>query len=114
MTGMLALLVAEGTILTFSLVLTLMAYAKNSDKLRGLGLPSGSIRSILAIWTVGSYISFLVFAPSAMMPESYQYAVGAFSGIAGAVIGFYFGGRTAISTDSDNNTSEKKKDANNS
>lgn len=70
--------------------------AKNKpDKaaeLKGLNLPEGSVRSILALITVGSFIIFLVLGSN--MPN-FDNVVSAFGTLTGAVIGFYFAHRGA-------------------
>ena len=72
------------------------AFAKRKDEkeLRGLNLPRGSIRSMLALLIVGSFINILVFG-HALGKDMLQIVVPAFSTLAGAVTGFYFGERTA-------------------
>ena len=93
------LLIAESILLVITLV-GLPVYAAwkarmNSDvPLRGLALPQGSVRSMLALTVVGSFIVFLVFGAPAMPPESSRFTeiVAALTGIAGTVVGFYFGG----------------------
>lgn len=64
----------------------------NAAKLKGLNLPEGSVRSILALITVGSFIIFLVLGSN--MPN-FDNVVSAFGTLTGAVIGFYFAHRGA-------------------
>ena len=69
-------------------------------KLKGLGLPEGSIRGMLALMSVGSFVILLVLGPGAPeMKEFFDKALAAFGTLTGAVIGFYFGNRgTATAT----------------
>ena len=63
-------------------------------KLKGLGLPEGSIRGMLALMSVGSFVILLVLGPGAPeMKEFFDKALAAFGTLTGAVIGFYFGNR---------------------
>ena len=80
------------------------------SSLRGLLLPNGTIRSILALLIVGSYIIFTIFGYSFIfdiykssnasidvgaITTIYQTIITAFTGLSAAVIGFYFGARAA-------------------
>ena len=61
---------------------------------RGLGMPRGSVRAILALLAVGSFINVLVFgAPH--LGDAYSATIAAFGTLTGSIIGFYFGNRTA-------------------
>ena len=62
--------------------------------LRGLGLPSGSVRAMLALFIVGSFVNVLVFGVN-VLGENFEQVITAFGTLAGAVTGFYFAGRTA-------------------
>ena len=62
--------------------------------LRGLGLPSGSVRAILALLIVGSFVNVLVFGGD-VFGDEFEQVITAFGTLAGAVTGFYFAGRTA-------------------
>ena len=64
------------------------------NEARGLGLPRGSVRGMLALFIVGSTINFLLFG-SPVAGEHFGEVVAALTGLTGSVIGFYFGGRTA-------------------
>lgn len=91
------LLIAEGLLLLLVLI-ALPAYAiwraKGSSDvvLKGLALPQGSVRSMLALTVVGSFVVFLVFGGAAL-PAGTRFTeiVAALTGIAGTVVGFYFG-----------------------
>ena len=64
--------------------------------LRALSLPNGSIRAMLGLLTVGSFVLVLVYGLS--VPASspfFSQIITAFGTLAGSVTGFYFGGRVA-------------------
>ena len=91
------LLIAEGVLLLLVLV-ALPAYAiwkakeSNDVVLKGLALPQGSVRSMLALTVVGSFVIFLVFGGAAVATSArFTEIVAALTGIAGTVVGFYFG-----------------------
>ena len=67
---------------------------ESSKSLRGLNLPRGSVRAMLALLIVGSFVNILVFG-AAVFPDHYDQVITAFGTLAGSVIGFYFGGRQA-------------------
>ena len=93
------LVIAEGILLVIVLV-ALPAYAawkgraQDGVSLKGLALPQGSVRSMLALTVVGSFVVFLVFGGSAL-PEGARFTeiVAALTGVAGTIIGFYFGSK---------------------
>ena len=95
--SILPLLIAEMALL-FIVLIALPMYAiwktraLNNDTLKGLALPQGSVRSMLALTVVGSFVVFLVFGDAAF-PNSARFTeiVAALTGIAGTIIGFYFG-----------------------
>ena len=60
--------------------------------LRGLYLPNGSIRAMLAIAIVGSFILYLGVCG---VTTDNAAVISAFGTLSGAVTGFYFAGRTA-------------------
>ena len=66
----------------------------SSGSLRGLNLPRGSVRAMLALLIVGSFVNVLVFG-AAVIPDHFEQVITAFGTLAGSVIGFYFGGRQA-------------------
>ena len=91
------LVVAEATLLLIALVaLPLYAAWKAQTRedlpLKGLALPEGSVRSMLALTVVGSFVVFLVFG-GVSLPSGTRFTeiVAALTGIAGTIIGFYFG-----------------------
>lgn len=60
--------------------------------LKGLGLPAGSVRSMLALMTVGSFVVVATFGQSALGPD-YERVLTTLATLAGPVLGFYFGSR---------------------
>lgn len=63
---------------------------------RALNLPRGSIRAMLALAIVGSFVILLVFAPFLAVNASVlDKVIVAFGTLSGAVTGFYFGGRAS-------------------
>ena len=93
----LPLILAESILLVIVLI-ALPIYAicrarehKNVE-LKGLALPQGSVRSMLALTIVGSFVVFLVFGGIfASKDGNFTEIVAALTGIAGTVVGFYFG-----------------------
>ena len=65
---------------------------KDNMDLKGLGLPEGSVRSMLALMTVGIFVVVATFGQSALGPE-YERVVTTLATLAGPVLGFYFGNR---------------------
>jgi hypothetical protein len=65
-----------------------------SDKSRdrALFMPNGSVRAMLAILIVGSFLNVLVLGSDI---QHFDQIVAAFGALTGAVIGFYFGTRGA-------------------
>ena len=67
-----------------------------ASRLRGLNLPNGSIRSMIALLIVGSFVNFLIFGvPVIENTEASTNITTAFGTLSGSVIGFYFGSRTS-------------------
>ena len=62
----------------------------NNGELRGLNLPRGSIRSMLALLSVGSFLIFLVLGDNS---KNFSQVVTALGTLTGSVMGFYFGHR---------------------
>ena len=69
----------------------------NGAELRGLNLPRSSVRSMLALFIVGSSVNFLLFGSAAVGDTSFDQVMAGLGTLSGAVVGFYFGGRTAAS-----------------
>lgn len=63
-------------------------------KLKGLNLPAGSVRSMIALLIVGSFVNFLIFG-GPVLGEYFDKILAAFGTLSGSVIGFYFGNRSA-------------------
>ena len=91
------LLIAEGLLLLLvfiALPVYAISQANKSDeiKLKGLALPQGSVRSMLALTVVGSFVIFLIFGGTALPTDTrFTEIVAALTGIAGTIVGFYFG-----------------------
>ena len=67
---------------------------KTNDKgasLKGLNLPQGSIRAMIAIAIIGFYLITLSVGSFFMEKETFNMVLTAFGSLSGAVIGFYFG-----------------------
>lgn len=67
---------------------------QDDTELRGLNLPRGSVRSMMALIIVGSFVNVLVFGKP-IGQDTLQMVIPAFAALSGSVIGFYFGERTA-------------------
>ncbi|MBE8182802.1 MAG: hypothetical protein HAW61_04695 [Candidatus Portiera sp.] len=95
-------------------------------EVRGLGLVRGSVRSILALFIVGSYINFAIYgypliselmevnassnnAAFRSVEGVYGNILSALTGITGSVIGFYFGGRLATPSPAKDDTPKTSK-----
>ena len=103
------LLVVESILLFIVLILyPLYSYSKTAEKilgvkevafrLRGLNLPNGSIRSMIALIIIGSFINFLVFGAPVINSENATNIITAFGTLSGSVVGFYFGSRGSTPT----------------
>ena len=66
----------------------------NTSNRRGLNMPQGSIRGILALLVVGSFVNVLVLG-GPTLGDSFEIMVSAFGALTGSIIGFYFGSRSA-------------------
>ena len=75
---------------------------KRLKKVRGLGLPNGSVRSILALLIVGGFVLF-AFLGRGIVGDNEQFTaiLAAWVTLTGAVTGFYFGARTGQTLDPD-------------
>lgn len=68
------------------------------ERTKGLYLPEGSIRAMLALAIVGAFIIVMVLGPMVDgLKESFDKILAAFSALTGAVTGFYFGNRGGAS-----------------
>ena len=79
-------------------LLAIHMYKQNPKalKLAGLGLPEGSVRSMLAILIVGTYMIVVFLGAGYKGTGNLKYleqVLSALAGVAGAVVGFYFGSR---------------------
>jgi len=63
-------------------------------ELRGLNLPRGSLRGILALATIGSFVNVMVLG-APVLGENFDSVLAAFGTLTGSIIGFYFGTRGA-------------------
>ncbi len=75
-------------------------YIKNGSdipKLKGLGLPEGSIRGMIAISIIGSFLMALIFGllSNCISSDKLSTVLTGFGSLSGAVIGFYFGSRSS-------------------
>lgn len=76
--------------------------ADGMKKLRGLALPNGTVRSVLALLVVGGFILF-AFVGRGIVGDNDQFTaiLAAWVTLTGAVTGFYFGARTGQTLDAD-------------
>jgi hypothetical protein len=76
--------------------------ADGRKKLRGLALPNGTVRSVLALLVVGGFILF-AFVGRGIVGDNEQFTaiLAAWVTLTGAVTGFYFGSRTGQTLDAD-------------
>jgi hypothetical protein len=74
--------------------------ADGRKKLRGLALPNGTVRSVLALLVVGGFILF-AFLGRGIVGDNEQFTaiLAAWVTLTGAVTGFYFGSRTGQTLD---------------
>lgn len=63
-------------------------------RLRGLALPNGSVRAVLAIIIIGGFVIFAFFGTAALDDDQFDQILSAWIALTGAVSGFYFGART--------------------
>ena len=64
---------------------------------RGLHLPQGSVRSMLALTSVGTLVVVATFGAHAFTADQYEHVITVLSALAGPILGFYFGSRHAES-----------------
>ena len=89
------LVIAELAYISFVLIGGTIVSCCKRDKsapLRGLNLPQGSVRSMLALLVVGTFVIFLILGHEV---DKFDSVVTAFGTLTGAVIGFYFAHRGA-------------------
>ena len=110
-----AVAIGLGVLLLFVFALVSIAWIRtwgwndgeSRGKLRGLALPNGSVRSVLALLIVGGFIVF-AFIGRGIVGEGDEFTavLGAWITLTGTVTGFYFGsrtGQTLAATDNDGN-----------
>ncbi len=68
--------------------------ANYEKELRGLNLPRGSLRGILALATIGSFVNVMVLGGPAL-GDNFDSVLAAFGTLTGSIVGFYFGTRGA-------------------
>jgi len=68
----------------------------NLNSFKGLNLPEGSVRAMLALLIVGSFVNVLLFGAD-VLGDNFEQVITAFGTLAGAVTGFYFAGRKSDS-----------------
>ncbi len=73
-------------------VLATWVVRKGEMPLKGLGLPAGSVRSMLALMTVGVFVVVATYGRTALGSE-YERVLTTLATLAGPVLGFYFGSR---------------------
>ncbi len=66
----------------------------NQGELRGLNLPRGSLRGILALATIGSFVNVMVLG-GPLLGDNFDSILAAFGTLTGSIVGFYFGTRGA-------------------
>ena len=64
----------------------------SAPELKGLNLPKGSIRGVLALTAVGSFVNVMVLG-GPVLGEHFDSILAAFGTLTGSIIGFYFGNR---------------------
>ena len=64
---------------------------------RGLNLPQGSVRSMLALTSIGTLVVVATFGAHAFTADQYERVITVLSALAGPILGFYFGSRHAES-----------------
>ena len=74
----------------------------NEKELRGLNLPRGSLRGILALATIGSFVNVMVLG-APVLGEKFDSVLAAFGTLTGSIVGFYFGTRGATQSPGDSN-----------
>ena len=93
------LYVALGGYTAFLTLVIVLAYWRSrkwtEEPLRGLALPKGSVRSVLAFAVIGAFVVFIFFGEDVVADENYDAVLTSLGTLTGAVTGFYFGGRSS-------------------
>ena len=94
---MVPLVVAGAVLVVVIVLMDLVAVWRTNSADRGepLAIPRGSVRSLVSILIIGGFVSFLFFGSAAVAANAFDKILAAFATLAGAVTGFYFGGRAA-------------------
>ena len=102
-----AFFVGAGAVGLTVLIMYVLAYfqARKADQppAAPLGIASGSVRSLLAVLIIGSYIVFLMFG-APVLGDPFESILAAYGTLAGAAAGFYFGQRGSARGDDANPT----------
>ncbi len=83
-------------VLVASLLMTAKGWAPPKvtfPPLKGLLIPRGSVRAMLAFLIAGAFIIFVFMGENALNDEHFESVLTAFGTLTGAVTGFYFGTR---------------------
>lgn len=75
---------------------------QNASNSRGLGLPSGSIRGMIALLVIGSMVNFLLFMGPCLGKDRFDSVLDTFTTVSVAVIAFYFANRSSTNPPSSN------------
>jgi hypothetical protein len=74
----------------------LWTQGSSKPALKGLALPEGSIRGLIAFLVVGAFVIFVFFGRRAVDDDDlFTTVLTAFGTLTGSVTGFYFGGRAS-------------------
>ncbi|MEM9037767.1 MAG: peptidoglycan-binding domain-containing protein [Actinomycetota bacterium] len=68
--------------------------ARERAEIRGLGLPRGSVRAIIALLIIGSFVGLALLGDRLLTSQTFDKVLASFGTLTGAVSGFYFGART--------------------
>ena len=89
-----------------------------TDRIKALLLINGSVRAILAIVIVGTYINLIIFGlplyfyiMKDIAKEIFPIILSAATGIAGTALGFYFGGRQSANSFGEERQNKPEKNA---
>lgn len=109
-------LIWAGSVLLFIVLVGLPLLAtcivrKDKMELKGLGLPAGSVRSMLALLTVGVFVVVATYGRAALGAE-YERVLTTLATLAGPVLGFYFGSRGSDEKTGKDNSRRQKADGN--
>ena len=81
--------------------------------LKGLNLPEGSVRAMIAIAIIGSFLIILSIGPLVFKnSDHFNTILAAFGSLSGAVLGFYFGSRGSEQKKLSDNREQKESNKN--